>query len=319
MDIISPLPGERQSMTPSGIEVVEFNLGRGNIGANTMLHSYEWTQYAEDISEYNRPVTNPNTARCIDGRPFASIGPITDPAQLEEQVLYQLPGGVGLATTKALVAANARVVQGKNFRDAYEITSSLLLQLPGGGIIDAGHHACGASKFVKKTAEEAVRPSEVGEMLGAIMTIEGKERAILNELFDHKKALLENGFYDEWDAASHEHFLEENFPDNFARLRVPADTSDGLDGHYEVGLFIAENGGFAKNAAFEGTGKMTFAYSNELALKLANTLGTSHEERVKIYLAFYDDLVNLGGIMFANGFPIMTDMKPAHSLQHMFN
>ena len=110
--------------------------------------------FAVGLAEHTALITIPNTADCGDGerRTIRLANGVSDQTILRERVVSQLFGGLGLATTKALVAANAVIIRdAKSMWDAYEKTSTILAELRQEmHQEDGGHENCGASLSVRK-------------------------------------------------------------------------------------------------------------------------------------------------------------------------
>ncbi len=285
--------------------------GHGRIKSNLVDEAQE-SAFAADLSAHISQITAPHTADCMDDRPTIELGDgTTDQKILDSRVAWQLPGGLGLATTKAAVAANAAYLRdARDFQQAYEITSNLLTQL---GYEDGGHRACGASALVEKSVSEPVAKDILIPTIEAIVSINQQlpdylDTSALQRLHDdidqNKSRKLQDGFYSKWAPSWHEDYLSQKFPQNFSILQS---MDDEVHGHHADGVGLSgldvRGVGFAKNAFYRATGRMAFFITEEPAAEVAFKLGGSNEERARILLGFLDDIPNVSAHLLAPGMP----------------
>jgi hypothetical protein len=264
-------------------------------------------QETHDVSraaaEATRPVTVANAAYCIDGRPYARVGDIEDPQQLEAIVAAQLAGGTYVAATKAAVAANVAVVRdAKSFTEAFDIIAGILGRA---NIDDSFHEGCGADKNV--TSDKQVDAATAHDIFTAAGWIEKPteangnkdERALVEQLHANRKARIDAGFYKDWSMEAHQELVRKRFPQHYAVLET---SHDPTHNHHEGGTYeMDEEGvGFAKNEFARRTGgKQLFGYTRAYAHKLADLVGGSDEERRLMRLGFDYDLLDVGNVLFA--------------------
>lgn len=301
------MQGASFEMTKTGLSIVNLPFGEGIIGKDTMLSQTEQETVAEELREFNIEPTIPNTAMCIDERPYVKFADgVDDFDVLNSLSTYEVPGGAGLSTAKALVIADSKLIEGiDNFWDVYLFVSQYLESL---GLKDAGHEGCGASAKAKQSVEESLSAVNVEIALSNFVNIDNSQRNILHNFTARKKQLIEAGFFDTWSSDKHEAILKHTHPETFSKLYVPENDTI-LKGHEGAAVFVTKHGGFAKNKATLNTGKMFFSLSNEFFEKIADKFSLSDSERDKIYLALYDDALNVSNQLLHKGMPIITDME----------
>lgn len=275
-------------------------IGQANVDGKKIGPGYEIrdaeeaTRVTAEVAEATRPLTIKKAAHCIDGRPFLSVGGVTDPSALEEIVASQLAGGTYLAATKAAVAANVVAIRGaKNFEEAFDIVGGILFRA---GYQDTYHEECGADN--NAASDKQVAPDTALAIFKAAGWVKPGQEALVATLHSNKKARLDAGFYEGWDPAAHAERVRKNFPQNYAILQSGTDPTHN---HHERGAYgvEAENVGFAKNEFVERTGDQLFAYTRPCAAELAEIIGGSEPEREMLRLAFDYDLLDVGNVLFA--------------------
>ncbi|MGC1177402.1 MAG: hypothetical protein WA843_05010, partial [Candidatus Saccharimonadales bacterium] len=192
-------------------KAAELSFARGNVGHQERLIG----ELAEDrfmlaLGGHTAEITKLNTADCGDDRRTLRLADGTnDPQELRQRIVPQLFGGLGLATTKALVAANAVLVRdAKTMWGAYEKTSQTLLEL---GQEDGGHENCGASMSVESSVANALQlPTLTGAVKLFLPVDEGVE-ALLRRNSQNKQHRLADGFYSDWDPQKHIDYLVSRF------------------------------------------------------------------------------------------------------------
>jgi len=269
------------------------------------VHSHLETQEQLDefgalLVSHTAEFTKTNTADCMeDRRNILLAGTISDPNQLRLRIVKQLPGGLGLAVTKAGVAADAGFVRdARSMQDAYEKSVDVLISLK---YEDGGHGKCGASTYVEESVAHPVRKEILLPTTGAVIGInEQKERAF-HDVQQTKQRRLEDGFYGEWSSGWHEDFLSQRFPQNFMQIEIQDDPTHG---HYADGVALFDDIGFAKNQFIEDTGKWALAVTRSMFMELAGKLGATEEERTRMLVAFADDLLNVSDKIIAPDMPV---------------
>ena len=258
-------------------------------------------QFGEMIAEHVHEPTVTNTADCIDERLTIRLANgQADPRLLSERLVYQLPGGLYLAVTKAMVAANAAyLARARNIREAYEMTDDLLT---GFGFVDGGHAVCGASTLVEKSVALQPHREILLPTVNAIIAINRDKERQFDEIQKHKQRRLEEGFYGGWNPSWHEKRLADRVPQNFSYL---ATQPDEVHGHYGDGIVVIDAPGkvFAKNEFTNTTGKSAFAATMPIADRIAGLAAGTEEEKSRIQIAFRDDLVIVGHQLLAKDFP----------------
>jgi hypothetical protein len=115
-----PMHGEFMLDSVTINQVAQLGFASGKVGQRYPL-------VTDDLRANIVALTKPNTADCGDERLTVSMADGTnDPTLIRNRVAPQLFGGLGLATTKALVAANAVVIRdAKDMWGAYLTVSQL--------------------------------------------------------------------------------------------------------------------------------------------------------------------------------------------------
>lgn len=315
--------GMKVEMMDSGLAVARLNVGIGKVGEHTMLRPEEEGQftgvllgytgepnYVGDVpSSLSSETESVVTAMCIDDRTFlAFANGQSDPEFFRGLITYGAPGGAVLAVTKAFVAARPKVIEGiYDFTDMYVFSGKLLQSL---GILDAGHMGCAAEELVKESVEKALSPEQVAQNMGGFILLGEHDIAGLEIIRRNKLEAADGRRFDSWTPRFHQDHLRGDHPSRYATLdTTPEDPV--LKGHTAAGLLIPEHGGFNKNLATEETGKKFFNLSNEFIHTVADRVGVTREESRLIYLALYDDAINVGNQIFYPGMPALTDMDPS--------
>ncbi|MGZ6004662.1 MAG: hypothetical protein ACXWLH_00765 [Candidatus Saccharimonadales bacterium] len=303
-------PMQESFMVPETTAVLK---GRLAIGVNaegriksSLETEQQMAQFGALLAEHKRPITHPYTADCMDDRTTLRLADGTnDVLTLRNRITYQLPGGLGLAVTKAGVAANAPIIRdAKTFKDAYEIFSNLLTRL---GYEDGGHAGCGASKFVEDSVANTVERGILLPTIKAVRAVNEHQTEIFDRIQRNKARRLESGFYSGWDPGWHEDYLSQKFPQNFSYLQT---ADDPAHGHRANGIyFIEENGmGFAKNAFHAHTGQMAFGVTTNILTELVRKLSPADKlGQETLLLAFPDDVVNVSDKLVALDMPAFAD------------
>lgn len=297
------------SLTPRPVKMLN-RLAIGQVDSkirSDLKTDEEIEVFAQALSRHTQPLSASNTVDCMDDRKILSLGDgVNDPGRLRQRVAKQLPGGLVLASTKAAVAAGAAYLRdAKSFKHAYEITGGLLV---GMGYQDGGHAHCGASTFVeqsvaKPVADDIALPT-VGAVLGVSMTTEPGAAKAFWANRQQVDQLLQDGFYGDWSTQWHEDYLQSQVPQNFSHLSE-VHRADG------VYLISQPDMGFAKNAFIEETNHEAFGVTTYTMSELADKLGGSEQERLRLRLAFADDLLNVSNQLIAPDMPAFTDAGAA--------
>lgn len=281
--------------------VGKLEFGAGSIGKGE-LPANELDDICEELGEHTEEVTHPKTAGCGDGRETVSLADGTQGQALERRIEPQLFGGVGLAATKAAVAAGLPLVRGaKNIWEAYLIVSK---HLQANGYEDGGHKSCGASATVKSSVEFDV-PTE--QLVPDVQLLAPGDNVAsdLATITANKHALLASGFYDGWDPAAHEAHLTQTFPQNFAVLSAPHDHAQ--HGHEEVVVYAIDTPGlgFAKNAFVGATGKQAFGLTPWFGREIAPVMAETEEQQRLFLVALADDMLHVGGGLATKDMPVV--------------
>jgi len=291
-------------------KIATLDFGQGKVGENVKLVGPEAeTQFAGALHAHTHELTIYNTADCGDGRRTIRLASgEEDAVVLRERVVSQLFGGLGLATTKALVAANARLVSdATSFWQAYETVSTTLANINKGDVKyeDAGHESCGASGSVEASVANKITPELLIPSIGLFIPMNETVEAQVTQNATNKQHRLEAGFYSGWDPQKHADYLISRFPHNFSYLEVDQD-DPVTHGHNEAGVYVVtdENQGFAKNEFIEDTGRQAFAVTFRTMQEIADKLGGSDEERMAILLGFIDDTLHVGAGLVMPGMPV---------------
>ena len=301
------MPVEQASVA----KLAELDFAFGKVGQRYPLSTPQAEkEHAELLSVYTLPLTHANTAGCGDDRPSIELADGTfDPLILRERVVSQLFGGLGLATTKALVAADAEIVKDtKNMWEAYEIVSPLLYTKFGEE--DAGHAVCSASGSVEKSVAHEIPHESLMKAMGVFVphTDDYDYEAYVQRNTNTKRARLEYGFYGGWDPAKHQDYLITRFPQNFSFLADDPNDHE-IRGHKGSSIYVvtSEDRGFATNAFHENTGQQAFSVTQAKMHQLAYKLGRSPEERLRILIGFADDTLHVGAGIVTNGMPVFKE------------
>jgi hypothetical protein len=288
-------------------KVTELSFARGKVGLDERLAGpAAEAEFAQGLAAHTAEITKPNTADCGDDRETIRLADGTaDPGLLRVRIVPQLFGGLGLATTKALTAANAAFIKdAKTFWEAYEKVSNTLVDM---GEEDGGHENCGASLSVESSVANPIEaPTLLSAANGLIPPNERTER-LLTANAAHKQDLLQAGFYSDWDSQKHADYLSARFPQNFSYLAVDPEHRAG--GHHGAGVYVIDrpNVGFAKNGMIQDTGQEAFCVTLPKMRQIANMLGGSDEERQAILLGFADDTLHVGGGIVVEGMPVFAE------------
>jgi hypothetical protein len=297
------------------LSVARLTIGTGQIGRDTALKPEEEPHFIKLLRDYNQlPNYNGNedskfvTGMCMDERNYVSLADgQTDPNFFLQMVTYEIPGGPALLLAKAWVAANIEKIKGMNsFWDIYVKADEFLRSV---GILEAGHVDCGAEKNVQKSIEESLPSATVSDNISSLMEVNRETTQMLEEMKLNKLAAAEKRIFDSFTSTKRQEYLKEKHLSRLAMLDQGA-PEDSLHGHNGAGVLIKKHGGHAKNRINHETGKTFFGISDYLISRMAKESGSSSAEILRIYLAMYDDIVNVGNILFYPGMPVLTDMSP---------
>ncbi len=303
--------------TNSDLVVARLGVGVGQIGRDSVLKPNEEGHYAKILSAYNN-VPNYSgdeggsfvTGMCMDERDYiAFANGQDDPNFFLQMVTYQVPGGPALHIAKAWVAAKAKIINGMDdFWDIYIMADEFLRSV---GILEAGHEDCGAEKNVLKSIEESLPGATVAANISGLLAVTKETTAELEAMKLNKLEAAEKRIFDSFTSTKRQEYLRQMHPSRLAILDQGA-PDDPLRGHDGAGVLIKKHGGHAKNRINQETGKSFFGVSNELLRLMADKSGYSKAESDRIYLAEYDDLINVGNVLFYPGMPVLTDMDPSN-------
>ncbi|GAC1501227.1 MAG: hypothetical protein NVS1B10_05320 [Candidatus Saccharimonadales bacterium] len=290
------------------VKVAEFNGASGLVGRDLKLESPEAEQaYVKQLAEHTLMLTKQNTASCGDGRRtlyMAEADP--DDPILRNRVDPQLFGGLGLATTKALVAANHQLVKDcKTITQAYMKVSDYIFKQFNEE--DGGHNGCGASKNVEASVANLLPNDFLKTGIRMFVPEKSSPDNLISINHQTKMDRLSSGFYGDWDPDDHIDYLNSHFPQNFSHLEINPDDHK-THGHYELGVYVTtkENMGFAKNAFIEDTDQQAFSVTLAKMYQMATLLSSTREEKSRILIGYADDTLNVGGGIVAEGMPVFT-------------
>lgn len=276
----------------------QLDFARGKVGQRYPLTTdEEKSAFARECAESTKPLTVTSTADCGDERLTIRLGDeTTDPNALRERIAPQMFGGLYLATTKALVEANAAVIKdAQSFMGAFLTVKRVLDEF---GYHDAAHQSCGAEKAVKESVEKQLSFEAV---VGAAALLAGKDESnerLLTSNTVQKRRLLEAGFYDDWNSQTRKDLIMEDAPQNYSFLKEdPADKETG--GHNGSGLYVVTQDG----VGYQKTGR-AFSVTVPKMIEISQKLGGSDEERRRILLGFVDDTLHVGAGIVTKGFPV---------------
>lgn len=284
-------------------KVAELAFAHGSVGAGYMPESPDAiAEYGTMLERHTLPFTDPNTGFCMEGRRIKYFAAMPQHAKYPNMETYvravvapQYAGGVGLHTTKALVAANLPILSdAHNFNEAYDITTELLLRK---GIKDGGHDDCGASGAVENSVrpENQIHPDILVPAMGLFRIPDtAMVRVIAGEVAANKDYKLQAGFYGTWSREFHQDRLIQAAPQYFSYIEVDP-SEPGTHGHHEGAVLAIDDdsNGFAKNAFIEATGQYAFAVTIRKMWELSYALGATNQERAALYYAFIDDLLHV--------------------------
>lgn len=272
--------------------LANLDFARGKVGLRNPLHSDEAkVAFANERRAQIKAITKSNTAYCGDERIILRMH--------DGSVIYvasRLLGGIGLATTKALVTADAAVLRdAKSMRQAYPKVSQMLVQM---GYEDAGHEGCGASQSVESSVVSSLAPETFLPVSGLFGIT---NETIVKKNYTSKQRRLEEGFFGDWSAQEHQTYLIDQFPQNFAYLKVDANDHE-THGHNGQGLVVITS----PHVSYESDGH-AFAVTTPIMAELAQKFGGSDEEVARIFAAFVDDTVHVGAGIVAPSFPVFLE------------
>jgi hypothetical protein len=259
--------------------------GQGSVGQDCLQETAEeQAEFGQSLSPFVRPLTVTITADCVEDRPIAQIGNVTDPERIAQRVTYRYPGGLHFAVTKAAVGANLVFVKdAKNFKDAYERSSVVLT---GFGYPNAGHNACGASGGTESSVANEVPTGQLMTALPALAEVDERTRQDLRHNTENKRQKLEDGYYGGWDSSWHADHIAETSSAHFSLLQT--DASGRPLEHDAAGLLIvgSDGFGFATTDYNRHTGNMAFAITPKAKLMydIADKICGSSEERRRFLL-----------------------------------
>jgi len=271
----------------------------GNTIVSQLKTPEQRENFAVALRGHTKPLTIIKSADCMDDRPTLRLGDdTTDLEVLKKRIVRQLPGGTGLAITKAAIAADLALVKGtKDIKAAYELVYQWIVD---NDYEDGGHAGCGASKFVEASVSEPVAPEIALPTLGAIMAVNESRTAAFQTNATTKDHRLQDGFYSTWDPAWHQEFLMAKAPHNFSFL----DETHKADAVY---LITGTGSGFAKNEFTEDTHQEAFGVTVSMMEELAVKLGNTEEERDRLRVGFAIDLLDVSDKLVAPGLPVFAD------------
>jgi hypothetical protein len=294
------LQGETMHQEPQLTYVADLPFGEGNIGEQ--FENEEQRAICEQGLRANIvPITKANTADCVDERGTLGFADgTTDQAVIESRVVHQLPGGLGLGSTKILVAAGIDFLKGtKTLKEAYEKVVTRWAEL---GFEDAAHIGCGASIGAEASVSRRVDQQTSMHIAGALKLEHPQVSAHFQAIHDNEKQRLEAGFYSTWDNKWHEDYVATKFPQNFATLKTADDATKGHYAHL-LNIQTIPGHGLNKNGLIRTTGMQAFNESTELLSVIANAFGETPEEQWRIIFAGVQDLENVGNVLFKKGMP----------------
>lgn len=270
----------------------------GSVGQRYPLTTAEQrTEFGQECANHTLELTKVNTADCGDERITIRLEDGTkDRLALDARIVPQLFGGLGLATTKALVAANSPIVKdAPTVWEAYRTVSELLVSI---GEEDGGHAGCGASGSVERSVAQAIELDAIVPVAALLVPDNGMNTDLLRQNDVAKRQRLESGFFGGWNAQEHEDYLKQRFPQNFSYYKVDPNDHETY-GHDGSGLLILTN----EKTGYQKTGR-AFAVSLFKMQQLANLLSGSDEERQRILLGFVADTVDVGAGIVTVDFPV---------------
>lgn len=283
----------------------QVNSGYGHIGENDrFLTDSDRLNFVDQLSSYTHSITKYNTAACGDGRPTLNYADgTTNYHHISQRIDYQLFGGLGLASTKAAVAANLEIISNaRNFSEAYFMISNFLAI---NGEEDGGHYGCWASATVESSVSNRIADNEQKSFLSRLITFDYETESMLNEINKNKIQKLDSGYYSIWDLQEHEQYLKNRFPQNFATL--DDSPSSKLHNHHEAALYLIteERQGFDKNNfTKDNNGLQSFAVTINKYQQIGTLLAKDIEERKRFLLAAYDDTLQVGSGLVIRGLPV---------------
>jgi hypothetical protein len=285
-------------------EVARLSIAHGKVGLhNPLATDGERQAWAARQAEHLRPLTKPHTADCGDERLTISLAIGTNNRDLlRVRVVPQLFGGLGLAATKAVVAADAAIIRDtKNIWDAYLKVSGLLrtLKAPDGELWqDGGHDGCGAGAAVESSVAEEIEPSFVLAATGLFVPDNGTNAGLLAKNQANMQARLDAGFYGGWEPQNHKDYLISVASQNYSYLLVDPQDHE-THGHKGNGLLVVTE----EDLGYQKTGE-ALAVTQPTMRTLAHQLGGSSEEIQRIFLGFAEDTVRVGAGLLAPDFPV---------------
>lgn len=278
--------------------VANLSFATGKVGLRYPLTDEQQTaEFAALQAENIVTITKPNTADCGDERIAVSLGDgTTDKQLLHHRIVPQLFGGIGLATTKALIEADAAVLRGvASMWEAYMIVHDLLTQM---GEEDAGHSMCGASKLVELSVKDQINFDILVPSVGLLVPDDNDNAGLLAKNNLTKQQRLNDGFYSAWKSVDHEKFLQKTSPQNFSNLLIDKNDQE-TQGHNGSGLLVVTTEGFG----YRKTGQ-AFAVTIPKMIELSQRLGDSDKERRRILLGYADDTLHVGRLIVCKDFPV---------------
>lgn len=267
----------------------KYNLpfGQGNLGQDHELDSYE---LGRNVESYLIPTSQINTAYCGDGRSYLRVGGIDDQDSLDKLVVPTLFGGLGLALTRGLIAADTDYA--KKSKDVVDLYFKVLNFLDIHGYSDAGHRGCAASANLENLFVNSLHPDELLTILNKITLLTNKSNLALQKNYDTKRLRVEAGYLSNWNSKLHEEVLASRYPDNFSELKTE---ESPCAGHYEEAIVFINlpDVGLSKNKFNRNTNSMVFTQSIDfakvLSLNMATKLGLTNEQAQRLQIELVSD------------------------------
>jgi hypothetical protein len=296
--------GELHMVHANVVSVATLDFARGHVGERFPLTTdQQKAEFAANSAARTFELTQSNTADCMDERVtigFANGN--TDQAYIASRIVPQLPGGEGLAATKAAIAANAAIIKdAPDIWQAYEIVMDFLAA---NGEEDAAHDDCGAERSAQSSVVNQIPQDVLLPAVGLIvphMNNDPWHQKELQAMSTHKRHRLESGFYDVWEPTKHSQYVIDRFPQNYSHLKI--DHDDLLThGHNGSGLYATSRDGHGYQK--DGT---TFSITIPKMRQLAVMLGGSSEERERIFIGFADDALHVSAGIVTSEFPVFAE------------
>lgn len=275
--------------------VGKLDYGIGKIGVK--LEEEQLPILEKAVRNSIEPVTAgcENTAICMDGRERVLLGDGSTEG-LDQEVYYQVPGGLVKATTDAAVMTNAHIVRdAKDYREAYHTVREFLGVL---GYQPSKHEGCLAMQKVADSFTHALDAQQTFNIISSITQTQQSDLSCIEENLLLGQTLVGAGFFDSWNPEEEREYVLKNFPHHHSKLYHDDSPTAG---HNECALVIIDKPGYAlnKNAFNKATGMQVFSFTPSILHEINSKIAVSSDEKRRLDIANLANLVWISNIIIS--------------------